>query len=598
MAHALTTLPMQRLERQVVTASDITTLRFPASGTIQDMPNLPSNARHIAITIIGKERGDNSTEAYCLVRFNDDTGSLYNMTRYDIASGDSKAGFSEYGIVGFSQGGPNVIGNASATANAFQASTWLFPHGLIDTGFDKTFLSMGGNPDDAFDADSRLRFGHGRFDDDGSHGAITSVSFLMQGGDDLWLEGSVGTLAVVDEDYNSSSVTLGSDGTITHSSLGASPENIAIIGTVKGSRSDYSIDGYEIQHNADTTAANYGYNMIDGYGGSIANYTASGNEHVGAMCNTSAEAADHAGCHLDQLYQTGNTSGRGVFWAVSGKVDASNVGTYDGVVRIGGGNWENTAAVTSILSNGSASTNLKAGSTEDVYISPPAEYLLDSQTVSGVAFIDFDLSDYDIPDCSTDLKVLIYGAGDRAGWSSGITVAFAAEGGSVDTTAANYDSQRITYATNYGVVGGVSAGDNNIGRQPGTYSAVTSTERGGTVLTLFEWANTGMHKAYIAFGGAMHSDTSGNTHTNDLGLRVYMGRWENTAAVGIIRIYMGDGDGTDLRDGTVVELYSTYGTDTAKIGNTKPTNIAKVNNTATPHSGTEQRNTRINGVLI
>ena len=102
---------MQRLERQVITASDQATFRFPASGNIQDLPNLPSNARHIAITIIGKERGDHSAECYTLMRFDDDTSALYNMIRYDIYAGTTKAAFEEYGTVGFSQAGPNMLGN-------------------------------------------------------------------------------------------------------------------------------------------------------------------------------------------------------------------------------------------------------------------------------------------------------------------------------------------------------------------------------------------------------------------------------------------------------------------------------------------------------
>tara|TARA_R110002020_G_scaffold73446_7_gene188145 strand:+ start:889 stop:2697 length:1809 start_codon:yes stop_codon:yes gene_type:complete len=602
MAHSMSSLPMQRLERQVITASDQTTFRFPASGNIQDLPNLPSNAKHIAITIIGKERGDHSAECYTLMRFDDNTSALYNMVRYDIYAGTTKAAFEEYGIVGFSQAGPNMLGNHADTANAFSAATFLFPHALVDIGFDKTFLYLGGNPDTAFTGDSRLRMGHGRYDGDGGHGAITSISFLMQGGDGLWCEGSVGTLAVVDEDYNTSSVTLGSDGTITHGSLGATPENIAIVSTVKGAR-DYTVDALEVQLNADATGTNYSSTLIDAREPQVlANSAANDNSGVEINGSGSTTAADHAGNHLIQIQQSGNTTGRGNIYSLSGHIDAANAGDFDALLRIGTTSWANTATVTSVKLEGqSATVNMKSGSTSDLYLSPPAEYLLDSVTTSGTAadndYVEFDLSDYDIPDCSTDLKVLIYGAGNRGGWSAGYDLFLGAEGGSIDTTATNYHTQGVTYATNYGVTGVVSTGNTQMGRHPASYSLVHDDQMGGATITIFEWANTGMHKPFVAFGASSHKDDNGSAHAQDVGTRVFVGRWKNTAKIGLIRIGAAS-DGTGFRNGTTIELYSTYGTDAAKVGNTKPTNIAKINNTATPHSGTEQKNTRVNGVLI
>ena len=591
MAHSLSTLPMQRLERQVVSSS-VTTLRFPASGPFQQMKNLPSGSRHIAITIIGKNRADDSAEDYNLIRFNGDSGNNYNMIRYDCHTGDNQTGFTEYGVTSFSQAGHNCTGNHADTANIFQASTWLFPHALIDTGFDNTFLAFGGNPDNAFTAASRLRLGHGWWDDDGSHDPIEYIEFIMSDSGN-WADNTVATLAVVDEDYNSNTETVsGSDGTITHGSLGASPENIAIISTVKGSR-DYTIDALEVQLNADTTASNFAATLIDAREGTVSSGVGANNSSVEINGSGSTTAADHAGNHLIQIQQSGNTTGRGSFYSLSGHVDDANAGDFDAALRIGAAQWANTATVTSVKFEGESSgnENLKVGSTSDLYISHPAEYLLDSKVVSSVAYLDFDLSDYDIPDCSTDLKLIIYGAGDSSDTGSSFNLQFAAEGGSIDTTASNYFTQNLTYASDASVAGAVTTSNASIGRVPGA-SGPHSDQMGGATVTVFEWANTGMHKPFHVFGSSVNS--AGNT--TDIGSRIYVGRWANTAAIGNIRI-TGDSDGTDFRDGTVVELYSTYGTDAAIVSGAKTGKLAKVNGVA-PHSATEQQDTRVNGILI
>jgi hypothetical protein len=143
-----------------------------------------------------------------------------------------------------------------------------------------------------------------------------------------------------------------------------------------------------------------------------------------------------------------------------------------------------------------------------------------------------------------------------------------------DATDGNYNTQAL-YAVNTTVTAEQSAGNSSARRTIETPGATaTANVYGGGTVTFYNYTKTDRHQHYLAASGI--ADVESNN-----AMRIYSGRWENTAA--ITSIVMTTDSSSDFIAGSVFTLRGIHSTvaaaasDVAALNGIAPADIEAVN---------------------
>ena len=489
---------------------DQATIRVPASGSVSDLSNFPSDARHIVLLVDGASE-EAVAEGTIEVQVNDGASVHHDQS---LTGTNTTAAAAR----GTSQGAMTlgVVPGTSVHASAVGGGWLLFPHAFGTTNHKAAIAQTGA-------AENSVHVNGGRA---AVTEAITHLNLTLSTGD--WDTGTIVKLCVVDEDYAipEAENILTADGTFSFQGLPIGRGDISFVGYLRSDRSAVSDEVIQ-SLNQDTTNSNYARQRIDASNTTVA-AAAAADRVVGESPGNSA-AALCFGAFVSTLQQHSLGANDPHTLAMSGWHD---LGGPDSGVQVYSGRRNNVAKVTRADFAPSAGTNFKAGSMMTSYFAPKFQVGY-AEADADVASFTFTLANLPIPPDVSDLRLNWYARTDRSAATEGVDLEFNA-----DTTAANYDRQSLT-ADGSTAAAARSAGDQEIGEIPGN-SATANVFGGGTAL-IQNYTSTAHHKSRVYVGGAA-----------DDKLHIQSGRWENTAAITAIKVT--PSAAANFMAGTVFEL--------------------------------------------
>jgi hypothetical protein len=474
--------PIRILERQELSAS-ATTVTLPASGTISDLTTpLDFTARHLVVLI--NAQTDDAARTVT-VQFNGDTDTNYNQQFLQGASSTASA-------VRVADAASLSLVDIPASGDLWGGGSFLVPH-AFGTANQKPILSLSG------EAENDVRAVTGRW---ASNAAITSVVLGMATDD--FQEGSVLTLAVIDESYNVGESILGSDGALTIADLDdltLQQGDISVIGYMRSNRSDTN-DTLDIILNADSTSGNYSRQLLEGTATTVQTSTASDN--VIGICDADSATANFFSGGIMSISAFGAGADDPSLIVLTGANSTSSF------TRIVASRRNNVEAVTTITLDPSTGSAMKAGSGIWAYHVPKQ---IISRQIGASASITFS----DIPQNFDALRLSVYTRTDRVDTNDEVVISF-----NGDTTAANYDRQLLS-GSGSTVAVSQSASNKSI-------SQIPAASTGGVLLpcstTLIQqYAKTDRHKHLLTTFGR-----------DDSVIGFTSMRWENTAAITSINL--------------------------------------------------------------
>jgi hypothetical protein len=249
----------------------------------------------------------------------------------------------------------NVAGN-TATAGAFGAFVASFPH------FNGTVGNKAGTALAGIHSSSSVSYAqtHALIRDNTE--AITRIDLIQSAGS-AWLAGSmlstylipnnsdlIGTASVGSE---TGRIELGSDaGSVTFSSIPSSHDHLELSIYARSDRTNV-LDDLLINFNGDTTHENYKYERMNGTATTLyASSAGSGYSSVTSIPGGS-EAADYFGAGTITILNYTKDDRDKFFFGTLGSADARH--------SLNSNRWEDTSAITSILLDSAAGTNLVTG---------------------------------------------------------------------------------------------------------------------------------------------------------------------------------------------------------------------------------------------
>ena len=487
-----------------------TTIRVPASGSIQDLSNFPDDARHIVVLVDGASE-DAVSEGTIEVQVNDAASVHHDQT---LTGTNTTAA----GARGSSQATMTlgVVPGSSVHASALGSGWLLFPHAFGTTNHKAAIAQSGA-------AENSVHVNAGRA---AVTAAITHLNLTLSTGD--WDAGTIVKLCVVDEDYAipESENILTADGTFSFQGLPIGRGDLSFVGYLRSDRSAVSDEVIQ-SLNEDTTNSNYARQRIDASNTTVA-AAAAADRVVGESPGDSA-ASLCFGAFVSTIQQHSLGANDPHTLALSGWHD---LGGPDSGVQLYSGRRNNVAKVTRADFAPSTGTNFKAGSMMTSYFAPKFQVGY-AEADADVSAFTFTLANLPIPPDVTDLRLNWYARTDRSAATEGVDLEFNA-----DTTAANYDRQSLT-ADGSTVAAARSAAEQEIGEIPGN-SATANIFGGGTAL-IQNYTSTTRHKSRLYVGGA-----------GDDKLHIQSGRWENTAAITAIKVT--PSAAANFMAGTIFEL--------------------------------------------
>ena len=466
---------------------------------------IPSWANHLVFSYVAT--GDRAAgNLAARIYFNGDTSSIYNYQVIQGAGASASAARTDAAAnasVGF-------ISGTTHTAGTVGTGTVLIPE-YANTSRHKATVSYSGageNIAGVFTTRTALT------------DAITSITIRENGAGNLDSD-SCFTLSVVDERYSVFSSTLSGAGNLDATGIAAFTGQLAGIAMLRGDNAATTTT-FSVEFNGDTTAGNYAGQLLRGsassasganvnnFGSDITADTATANAFAPwafSIAQFSAGNDDPTLTSIGGYHQSSTASAR---------VDATFI------------RRNNVAAVNQVTL--APSSNFVSGSSLWLYMVP--QVLIERVTVGGGGAATIAFSS--IPQDRGALTLNLYGRTDAAANSDNITVEF-----NGDTTAANYDRQRIQSAG--GSVGSASSAASN---EFFTTTGATegANEFGGGTMYLPGYADTDVERSGLTFTGLTNST---------IALLSY--RWESSAA--ITSILLTPANGTAFDQNTTAELW-------------------------------------------
>jgi hypothetical protein len=490
-------------------------------------PSVAWTPRHLVVRVNGKTDRTGNSRDEVNVKFNGDTGTNYNyQALYGYASSSEAARYS--GVAGLNVG---WIATDNTASTVFGSMETLVPDALSTRSHKSTVSFVGAAEDGVVVSGGRWA----------STAAITSVTMSPVNGTNF-NAGSTFELCVVDESFNIDEQILGSAGTFTVSSIGASNGDLVCIGNMRSAASVYN-DVVDIAINGDSTTSNYACQIIDGTGTTVQAALVARPDF--GLVSGDSSASGSFGGFIGQITNFADGSNDRAWNSLVNSHGSSSVGS----LRVNSGRWNNTSAITSILLDSNNGSNLLAGSMLSTYAVP--KNLIARQENTGSAGITFS----DIPQTYDHLEVSCYVRDARTAGSDSLLITL-----NDDTTVANYDRQAL-YGSGSGVTANQSAADNTIGNIPDANH--TANAFGATTVTIYNYTKTDRHKHILSVSGEDAFNYAG----------IHSLRWENTAAVTKLLINGGNGD---LVSGSVIELRGISADTTAAA----PSDVAALNGIA------------------
>ena len=278
---------------------------------------------------------------------------------------------------------------------------------------------------------------------------------------------------------SSTSVTLPASGTISgHANFPANSRHVVVMWNARTTGTgteDYAL----VRVNGDT-GTNYDMQRTDAFGTSIAAFKETGINGWSQIANMAGGAAHTS------IYTPGwmlmphafNTANYTSFTGMSG--------TAEQRVRIGTGNWENTAAITSV--NFSLSSSYFVGHF-DLYVVDESYLVSSGEEILGSDTNDF--TNVSVPSQAGDISLIHYTRSSRAATNDGIALDI-----NGDTTGTNYATHMIyAYNTTQTSFSTTSASQGNqIG---GTDAATADTYHYGSSITTVNAFNYGATDPHV-----------------------------------------------------------------------------------------------------
>ena len=306
---------------------------------------------------------------------------------------------------------------------------------------------------------------------------------------------------------DASSVTLPASGTIAgHANFPAGSKHVVCIWQGRSTTATTGDQGTNINVNGDTGAGKYDLQRLDGVNtsGTLLAYWESG--------TTWSNLAAHTGDNQDAgFFSPGSLIIPHAFGTdnFTGVVAANGIGEQR--VRFGMGQWEDTAAITSVLFTPS-SDNWKAGSSFSLYVVDES-YLVSSgeQIISGSAAA---FNDVDVPSQVGDISIVSYLRSSYAATADNIMLDVNAD------AAQDYYARQLLY----GLDGGTAQASQAVyGRQIGGANGNNADGNhfapGLTSLSAFDDGNydchvlhLGGHRSVTAAGGLAMLSSLNRTH--------------------------------------------------------------------------------------
>jgi hypothetical protein len=439
------------------------------------------------------------------VRFNGDSGSNYEdqyLYAYGTASegarGDSRTSMRLGGAAANSQG-----------ADEFGGGMIVIPDYAATTRH-KAAVSIAGNSEDS----SVLAVARWA-----NTAAITTIN-LFANSSGAWKSASRFILALVDERYRIQQSVLASDAAnIDFQNIPALDGSVVAI-CVARSAVVSTADNWALHFNGDTTDAHYKRQRV---GASASSVTANIDAlpRIGAMAADSSDS-DAFGVVVASISQYAR-----------GENDPHTIATGG---FHGGGNSQielvnhrrnDVEAINRITFVPTSGSNLKQYSAVWLYHvpKPPIQRVEATGNVASYTFSDLPTGEA--------LLITIYGRIGTAAATVGVDVEFNA-----DTTAANYDRQRIE-GDSTTVTETRSAAEQEHLEVPA--ASATANIFGGGTLLIPAFSKTDRHKHSLWIGGP-----------GDDMVEFVSRRWENTAAITSVKLTPSDGD--NFVDGTIIEI--------------------------------------------
>ena len=283
---------------------------------------------------------------------------------------------------------------------------------------------------------------------------------------------------------DTSAVTLPASGTIAgHANFPAGSKHVVCIWQTRSTTATTSDQGTNVTVNGDT-GAKYDLQRLDGAGSSPAAFSEQGTT---SWSNLAAHTGDNqdAGFFSPTSLLIPHAFGTDNF---TGAISVNGIGEQR--TRFGMGQWEDTAAITSVTITPS-SDNWKAGSTFSLYV-VDEEYLVSSgeQIITGSAAA---FSDVSVPSQVGDISIISYLRSSSTGVNEALMIDLNA-----DANNANYSRQYL-----YGAASSAAAGNDTTDRQiGGTMATGADANHFSPALTTVNAFNYGANDPHVlALGG-------------------------------------------------------------------------------------------------
>ena len=283
---------------------------------------------------------------------------------------------------------------------------------------------------------------------------------------------------------DTSAVTLPASGTIAgHANFPAGSKHVVCIWQTRSTTATTSDQGTNVTVNGDT-GAKYDLQRLDGAGSSAAAFSEQGTTSWSNLAAHTGDSQD-AGFFSPTSLLIPHAFGTDNF---TGAISVNGIGEQR--TRFGMGQWEDTAAITSVTITPS-SDNWKAGSTFSLYV-VDEEYLVTGgeQIIAGSAAA---FSDVDVPAQVGDISIISYLRSSNTGVNEALLIDLNA-----DANNANYSRQYL-----YGAASSAAAGNDTTDRQiGGTMATGADANHFSPALTTVNAFNYGANDPHVlALGG-------------------------------------------------------------------------------------------------
>ena len=368
---------------------------------------------------------------------------------------------------------------------------------------------------------------------------------------------TVGSLVLIQ-----SKILSAAAASVTFSNIPSGYQDLVLV--VNGRVSDSAAaEHLDLQFNGDA-GSNYLWQQVNG-NGSTAGANGNGSSAVTSLvpCNipgATAPSNDSGSCEISVPSYAATTFNKQVY-SVAGYRSAT--GSAGSTAWVGTGSWESTAAVTSLTATDDGGGNWNAGSTFAIYgrggnnvtVNPQPGLPLICEVVTSGSQASVTVgggtgSCPTLPQSYRDVLVVVSGRATTSASNDNVEVQFNGD------TGANYNAQVVQGANTT-----ASAAQNN-GQTSGYFGAIsaataTANFSGYSAITVSNYAGTTFQKSWAGVDQAPLTTGASGLQTQTVG-----GRWNSTAAITALKVFIASGN---FVDGSVVDVYGIGGGPAANL---------------------------------